>query len=50
MMEEGNRAVDRYNDIFLDGWKPRPDFWDIPDQPGLGVDISPALLKEIRVA
>jgi L-alanine-DL-glutamate epimerase-like enolase superfamily enzyme len=48
-MEEGNRAVERYNDIFTGGWKPRLDYWEVPEAPGLGVDIPPALLKEIRV-
>ncbi|MBK5290475.1 MAG: mandelate racemase/muconate lactonizing enzyme family protein [Acidobacteriia bacterium] len=49
IMEEGNRNVEQYNDIFVGGWKPRLDYWDIPDKPGLGVDIPPALLKSIAL-
>jgi galactonate dehydratase len=49
IMEEGSSATARYNDIFLGGWKQRLDYWVIPEHPGLGVDISPQLLKEIEV-
>ena len=43
IMEEGNRNVEQYNEIFVGGWKPRLDYWEIPDAPGLGIDIPPAL-------
>ncbi|MBM3814961.1 MAG: mandelate racemase/muconate lactonizing enzyme family protein [Acidimicrobiia bacterium] len=49
IMEEGNRNVAQYKEIFAGGWKGRLDFWELPEAPGLGVDISPALLKEIQV-
>jgi galactonate dehydratase len=49
LMEEGNRNVEQYDAIFLNGWKPWPDYWEVPDAPGLGVDIPPAILKEIAV-
>lgn len=49
IMEEGNKAIEQYNDIFVAGWKPNLAFWDIPESPGLGVDFSPEFLREFEV-
>lgn len=49
IMEEGNTQTARYNDVFKDGWKPSLASWEIPESPGLGVDISPQFLKEFEV-
>lgn len=49
IMEEGNTNVAQYNNIFLDGWKPSLAFWDVPESPGLGVDLTPAFLREYEV-
>jgi galactonate dehydratase len=49
IMEEGNTRVEEYNDIFVGGWKPTLAEWDVPEAPGLGVDFSPAFLKEHTV-
>lgn len=46
IMEEGNTRVQEYNDIFVGGWKPTLAEWQTPEAPGLGVDFSPAFLKE----
>ena len=49
IMEEGSTNTDRYNDIFVDGWKVNLAEWKIPESPGLGIDFSPELLREITV-
>ena len=49
IMEEGNQETGEYKDIFVDGWKPTLAYWEIPESPGLGVDISPAFLREHEV-
>jgi galactonate dehydratase len=50
IMEEGNtKGAKDYNDIFIGGWKENLSEWTIPEAPGLGVDLSPAFLKERSV-
>jgi len=49
IMEEGNKAVEQYNSIFVGGWRPRLDYWEIPEAAGLGVDFPPEFLKEYEV-
>src|SRR5688572_21068663 len=49
IMEEGNTRVEEYKDIFAGGWKPTMAEWQPPEAPGLGVDFSPAFLKEHTV-
>ena len=49
IMEEGNTRVEEYKSIFVDGWKPALSHWDIPESPGLGVDITPAFLRSNEV-
>jgi galactonate dehydratase len=49
IMEEGNTRVEEYNDIFAGGWKPTMAEWQPPEAPGLGIDFSPAFLKEHTV-
>jgi galactonate dehydratase len=46
IMEEGNTQVEEYNEIFTEGWKPTLAEWRVPEAPGLGIDFSPAFLKE----
>jgi galactonate dehydratase len=49
IMEEGNTNVADYPKIFKDGWTPRLDYWTVPESPGLGVDITPEMLREWQV-
>ena len=49
IMEEGNKDVSDYNDIFVDGWKHSFAEWPVLESPGLGVDLSPAFVKERAV-
>ena len=49
IMEEGNTRVEEYKDIFVGGWNPTLAEWSVPEAPGLGVDFSPAFLKERTV-
>ena len=49
MMEEGNTRTAEYKDIFAGGWKESRSHWVTPEGPGLGVDISPAFLREHEV-
>ncbi|MFN7931926.1 MAG: mandelate racemase/muconate lactonizing enzyme family protein [Bryobacteraceae bacterium] len=49
IMEEGNTRVEEYKSIFTGGWKPTLSHWDIPDGPGLGVDLSPEFLRSNEV-
>lgn len=49
IMEEGNTNVAQYNDIFTEGWKPSLAYWNVPESPGLGVDLTPAFLREYEV-
>ncbi|HYM10917.1 MAG TPA: mandelate racemase/muconate lactonizing enzyme family protein [Bryobacterales bacterium] len=49
IMEEGSKETAQYNDIFAGGWKPTLGEWKVPNAPGLGVDLSPAFLREYAV-
>ncbi|MFN0101775.1 MAG: mandelate racemase/muconate lactonizing enzyme family protein [Bryobacteraceae bacterium] len=49
IMEEGNTNTRQYPAIFKDGWKATMSHWDVPESPGLGVDLSPEFLKEYSV-
>ena len=49
IMEEGNKETAEYNNIFTGGWKATLAHWEIPDGPGLGVDISPEFLRDHEV-
>jgi len=46
IMEEGKSDTKDYNDIFKGGWKTNLAEWPLPEGPGLGVDFSPAFIKE----
>ena len=46
IMEEGNRATEDYGSLFAGGWKPTLAAWQVPEAPGLGIDISPEFLKD----
>jgi len=50
IMEEGNRSIEQYSNIFKDGWKAGLDAWTVPESPGLGADFSPAFVKEFSVS
>ena len=51
-MEEGGSYRDalQYNAVFAGGWKADSAYWDIPNRPGLGVDLSPEFLREYQVS
>ena len=49
IMEEGNTNTRQYGDIFKDGWKSTMSHWEVPESPGLGVDLTPEFLKEYSV-
>src|SRR5215472_3647256 len=49
IMEEGNTERPLYKDIFVDEWKPTLAYWQVPESPGLGVDISPEFLRDHEV-
>jgi galactonate dehydratase len=49
IMEEGNNETAEYKDIFTAGWKTNLAQWEIPSDPGLGVDISPLFLRDHEV-
>jgi galactonate dehydratase len=49
IMEEGNTSVEEYKEIFVEGWNPTLAEWQVPESPGLGIDFSPAFLKEHTV-
>jgi L-alanine-DL-glutamate epimerase-like enolase superfamily enzyme len=48
-MEEGATNTADYKDLFAGGWKPNLASWDIPDAPGLGIDISPEFLRDHQI-
>jgi hypothetical protein len=48
-MEEGNTQIQEYNDLFVGGWKPTLAEWRVPEAPGLGIDFSPAFLRDHTV-
>lgn len=49
IMEEGNTNTRQYPAIFKDGWKASMSHWEVPESPGLGVDLTPEFLKEYAV-
>jgi galactonate dehydratase len=49
IMEEGSQQTAQYKDIFVDGWNATLAGWQVPESPGLGVDITPAFLREYEV-
>ena len=49
IMEEGNKQTGQYKDIFTGGWKHSLSHWEVPEEPGLGVDITPEFLREYEV-
>ncbi len=49
IMEEGNTNTSQYAGIFKDGWKDSMSHWQVPESPGLGVDLTPEFLKEYSV-
>ncbi|MGH2525070.1 MAG: enolase C-terminal domain-like protein, partial [Anaerolineales bacterium] len=49
IMEEGNKETELYKTIFTGGWKADLAYWDIPEAPGLGVDLTPEFLRERQV-
>ena len=49
IMEEGATRTAEYKDVFKDGWKESRSHWTVPESPGLGVDISPAFLRDHEV-
>ncbi|MEX2262010.1 MAG: mandelate racemase/muconate lactonizing enzyme family protein [Bryobacteraceae bacterium] len=49
IMEEGSKNTELYKDIFVNGWTHSMAEWKTPDAPGLGVDFSPAFLREYEV-
>ncbi|MCH8882862.1 MAG: mandelate racemase/muconate lactonizing enzyme family protein [SAR324 cluster bacterium] len=50
IMEEGNRQTEQYGDIFLDGWNQSLAEWNVPESPGLGIELTPDFLREFTVA
>jgi galactonate dehydratase len=49
IMEEGSQETAEYKEIFVDGWKPTLSEWQVPESPGLGVNISPEFLREHEI-
>jgi galactonate dehydratase len=51
IMEEGGawREKDVYNTVFTAGWKADSAYWRVPEEPGLGIDLSPDFIREHRV-
>jgi galactonate dehydratase len=49
IMEEGNKEIEVYKEIFTGGWQQNLAEWAVPEAPGLGVDFSPAFVKEHSV-
>lgn len=49
IMEEGNKETASYNDVFVAGWKQKLSSWEVPESPGLGIDFSPAFLRDHQV-
>jgi L-alanine-DL-glutamate epimerase-like enolase superfamily enzyme len=48
-MEEGNKETADYKDLFAGGWNQKLSAWEVPEAPGLGVDIPEAFLRERQV-
>ncbi|HLX46378.1 MAG TPA: mandelate racemase/muconate lactonizing enzyme family protein [Bryobacteraceae bacterium] len=49
IMEEGFRETSDYKDLFVNGWKATLSHWEIPDAPGLGIDLSPEYVRDHTV-
>jgi len=49
IMEEGFRETSDYKDLFVNGWKATLSHWEIPDAPGLGIDLSPEYVREHQI-
>jgi galactonate dehydratase len=49
IMEEGFRDTNDYKDLFVGGWKATLSHWEVPDAPGLAIDISPDYLRDHQV-
>jgi galactonate dehydratase len=49
IMEEGSQETAEYKEIFVDGWKATLSEWQVPESPGLGVNISPEFLREHEI-
>ena len=49
IMEEGNTQTEIYKELFVGGWKANLAEWQVPEAPGLGIDLSPAFLREHAV-
>ncbi|HTG89173.1 MAG TPA: mandelate racemase/muconate lactonizing enzyme family protein [Vicinamibacterales bacterium] len=46
IIEQGNTNTEIYKDIFTGGWKDSLSEMWVPEGPGIGVDFSPAFVKE----
>lgn len=49
IMEEGNKDTADYKDLFVRGWNQKLAAWEVPESPGLGIDIPAAFLRERQV-
>lgn len=49
IMEEGNKETEQYDEIFVGGWDQGLGAWKAPTGRGLGVDLTPELLREYEV-
>jgi galactonate dehydratase len=49
IMEEGFRETSDYKDLFVNGWKTNLSHWEIPDAPGIGIDLSPEYVRDHTV-
>lgn len=49
VMEEGNKDTADYKDLFAGGWSQKLASWEVPESPGLGIDIPAAFLRERQV-
>jgi galactonate dehydratase len=49
IMEEGFRETSDYKDLFVNGWKTTLSHWEIPDAPGIGIDLSPEYVRDHTV-
>jgi L-alanine-DL-glutamate epimerase-like enolase superfamily enzyme len=43
------REQDVYNAVFTAGWRADSGYWRVPEDPGLGIDLSPEFVREHRV-
>lgn len=49
IMEEGFKDTSDYKDLFVNGWKATLSHWEVPDGPGLGIDLSPDYVREHEI-